>query len=151
MGWFSFGKVQPAGKWLLSPGDNSLQFPIRKCPAGTVPCISFTLTSPELYFIFNLYKNTKRRLKWGRTRESRIQTKLHRVFLSPQNWQPAVWTSPSCPRIAIRFILHHLILSNSETSSCSSKTKAWKFVTSTDSKQQLLFRYHFSSGAKKRA
>lgn len=83
MGQHSFGKEQPAGKWLLILNDNSSQLPVTTCWAGRVPYINFTL-SPELYFIFNPHGNSKRKLKWRTTGESRIQTKLHRVLLSPQ-------------------------------------------------------------------
>lgn len=125
MGQHSFGNEQPAGKWLLILGDNSSQLPVRKCPAGRVPCINFTLTSPELYFIFNPYGNSKRRLKWRRTRESRIQTKLHRVLLSPQtdNLQceqaslvPPLPSTSSC-------ITRSSWILKQATSYCSSKTK----------------------------
>lgn len=83
----------------INSGDNSSQLPIRKCPAGTVPCINFTLTSPELYLIFNPYGNSKRRLKWGRTGESRIQTKLHRLLLSPQTDSLQCQQAPLVPSL----------------------------------------------------
>lgn len=44
-------------KWLLILGDNSSQLPVRKCPAGAISYVNFTLTSSELYFFFDPYGN----------------------------------------------------------------------------------------------